>query len=80
MICNNTDNLQYQGLSPFELKKDSKLQKDLAFTRTEKRKKNLFLLSGNVHNTEKCFFMPIQQGRQMWQKKIIWKFILYQVK
>ena len=43
MICNNIDNLQHNGLHLLKLSKDSSLQKDLAFTRREKRKKSLFV-------------------------------------
>ena len=70
MICNNTDYLQHHGLSPFKLKKDSYLLKDLAFTCGEIRKKASFCYGHYVMSVTEMFLTPLQQECQMWQKQL----------
>ena len=62
--------LQHHGLSPFKLKKDSCLQKDLAFTCREIRKKASFCYGHYVMSVTEMFFTPLQQECQMWQKQL----------
>ena len=70
MICNNTDYLQHHGLSPFKLKKDSCLQKDLVFTSIEIGKKASFCYGHYIISVTEMFLIPLPQECQMWQKQL----------
>lgn len=69
VIRNNAVNLQHHGLSPFKLKKDCSLQKDLAFTFGQKKKKASFCYGHYIKSVTEMLFTPIQQEHQMGQKQ-----------